>query len=229
MNMSNKLDKELTEMSEINDVLNDERVTAVDEATQEYIVAVGLPKGLIYQAYSKKTTGVLRVGGEFVELTPSAYALWTRCLTPVIVEENAIQRLSADLGRFPQSCQSALDELFASRFLARLQLGSRLSQDISDLIPIPCGYGSGNSFLTPDKYYVSSNADMPVVLDVMGQALWSLMDGSLTLWEIAAEATKWLEVAPELVEMGLIYTTVELMNGRCLYLDRSERASRGRY
>jgi len=201
----------------------DQSASAVseDNRTEEYIVAVGLPKGLIYQEGSEETAGVIRIGGQLVDsLTPAGYAVWVRCLTPVVAgTSNAAQGVSSALGYYPQFCQSMLDELFASRYLVRLQLGSRLSREISDLRPIPSGYGAGNSFVTPDKYYVTTESEVSVVLDVIGQALWSLMDGILTLGEIAAEATTWLEIAPELVETGLIYTVVELMNGRCLYLD----------
>ncbi len=203
-------------------VAQDQRVIAKAGGAREYIVAVGLPKGLIYQKDNEETTGVIRIGGHLVDsLTPMTYAVWTQCLTPMVANAYAVQWLSSVLGRYPQACRSALDELFAAGYLVRLQLGSRLSREISDLRPIPSGYGAGNSFVTPDKYYVSMESNTPVALDVIGQALWSLMDGNLTLQEIAEEATKWLEIVPELVEAGLIYTVVELMSGRCLYLDRA--------
>ena len=226
MNMSNRMDKERKMSVTKEDIAKDQLVTAEDEGPREYIVAVGLPKGWIYQEETHKLMGVIRIGGHLLDsLTPKAYTVWTKCLTPVIAAGNTAERMSSILGRYPKDCQLALDELFSRRCVARLQLGSRLSPEISDLKPIPSGYGSGNSSLTPEKYCVSGDSHAPVLLDVIGQALWSLMDGNLTLGEIAAEATEWLDIAPGLVEMGLIYTTVELMKGRCLYLDRTRRIS----
>ena len=200
----------------------DQMTNTEDGGAQEYIAAVGLPKGLIYRGDSEETTGVIRIGGHLVDsLTPAAYTVWTRCLTPVAAGGNAAREISSAQGYHPWVCQSALDELFASGYLVWLQLGSRLAQEISNLKPIPSGYGAGNSFVAPDKYYMIGKSEAPVVLDVIGQALWSLMDGSITFGEIAAEGSKWLGITPELIEMGLIYTTVELMKGSCLYLDWS--------
>ena len=186
---------------------------------REYIVALGLPKGVVHDATSGEAVGLIRLGGQVVDsMSLDLYHVWTHYLIPRPVEEVPDPRNDPRLTN-----QDSLERLLSLGFLLKIKMGSGLGKHLADLKPLPLGYAIGNEPDEADSFVVEMPGRGAVTLDALGKALWVSMDGNLTLREIISETSAWFNVESEILENGLIYTVLLLMGGRCLYLDRALR------
>ena len=227
--------------------------TSMGETAQrmEYIVAVGLPKGFAYQDGEEEARGMIRLGGALRAVSVSAYVVWMFCLVPQR-SEDLVTHLTDELYETldPQDCQDALNELFDLNCLARISLGSPFDLDgkILDLIPVPSGFGIGNSLSNLDEFRVvldgwTGPTELSISLDMIEQVLWFRMDGRLTLFEIIAEVYQsFVEYGAHLeegdrrvledrnqvaIEGILLCLVINLLGYRCLYLDWKTRVQGG--
>lgn len=189
----------------------------------EYLVAVGLPKGVVHNTATGESVALIRLGGQVVDsLSLDLYEVWTHYLIPRPMEDVADPKNDPRLIH-----QGSLDELLNLGCLEKVQVGSGLGAHLGNLKPLPLGYGIGNEPGEADSFVVSVPGGAAVALDALGQALWVSMDGNLTLSEIISETIAWFDIESEILKNGLIYTLLLLMGGRCLYLDRASRSNGG--
>jgi hypothetical protein len=184
---------------------------------QEYLVAVGLPKGIIHDTATDESVGLIRLGGRVVDTISSPfYEAWTHYLIPRSMEEVTDPRSDQHQGH-----QSLLDELLDRGCLVNMQVGAGLASHLTDLKPLPLGCGVGNKPGYLETFVIDAPGGDSVAVDPVGQALWVAMDGNQTLSQILSETSAWFSIDPTILENALIYTLLMLMAKHCLYLDRA--------
>jgi hypothetical protein len=180
-------------------------------------LALGIPLGALVTPTSPGPRCGLRRGGRYVELPVEAYEYWHLALDSRSEEElRAVAIRQGAAADFADNLQWFVE----ARLLLPWHGDARDVAHYAHLRVIPCGIGAGNTAAHPDRFTVLHRDGRPALdLDVVGYALWSFCDGTVSLDQACRQTAQHLQVPPDAVSARAGTAVVQWMRQGVAFLD----------